>query len=65
MDAIILPMSQIDDETVDAIVTRALERGLVACNSKTGAFRIAFFKPASIPTGWSRIGFGIREQKCA
>lgn len=65
MEAIILPMAQIDDATVDEIVTRALRLGLIACNCKTGPFRVAFFTPTRIPPGWSRIGFGIREKKCA
>lgn len=58
--AAILPRC-IDDRTVDEIVTTALKSGLVACNAKTGPFRVSFFKPDRIPSGLSKIGFGIKD----
>ena len=56
ISAMILPASKIDDLTVDQVVTRALESGLVACNKLTGPFRISFFPKNRVPQGWARIG---------
>ena len=56
ISALILPKT-INDLTVDEMVTTALDSGLIACNTNTGAFRIAFFDPLRIPKGWSKFGF--------
>lgn len=65
VDAVILPMGPLADETIDSIVTRALAAGLVACNCITGPFRVAFFKPRHVPAGWSKIGLAIKEAQRA
>jgi hypothetical protein len=54
--AVILPSHQIEDETVDQIVMRAISSGLVACNAMTGPFRICFFPRNRVPKGWARMG---------
>lgn len=59
--ATILPMASMSDETVDAVVTRALGAGCVACNPMRGPFRIAFFQPHRVPKGWSKIGIAHKE----
>ena len=59
ISAAILP-THIDDRTVDEIVTTALKSGLIACNRTTGPFRVGFFPKDRIPTGWARIGFGVK-----
>ncbi len=56
IQALILPPGMLAEETVDSVVIAALESGLVACNAKTGAARIAFFPRDRVPTGWARIG---------
>jgi hypothetical protein len=56
ISAMILPMRQIDDATVDQVVTRALKSGLIACNAMQGPFRISFFPKDRIPKGWARMG---------
>lgn len=54
--AAIFPTGKLDDQTVDQVVTTALNSGLVACNAMTGPFRIAFFQPQRIPAGWAKFG---------
>lgn len=56
ISAAIFPVGQLDDETIDQVVSRALKSGLVACNAMTGPFRIAFFQRGRIPNGWACIG---------
>lgn len=60
--ATLLPVAgpAMDDETVDAVIGRAIRAGLIACNAMRGPFRIAFFPPGRIPAGWSRIGMCLR-----
>lgn len=64
--AVILPL-QIDDQTVDDVITTALKSGLIACNKKTGPFRISFFQQGRIPAGWAKIGLvdKTRSAPCA
>lgn len=57
ISAMILPSSQLDDQTIDQVVDTALRSRLLACNRKTGRFRIAFSPRDRIPAGWSCIGF--------
>ena len=65
ISAMILPAAQLDDQTVDQVVDTALRAGLVACNAKSGRFRIAFFPRDHVPSGWSRIGFVQKAPPCA
>ena len=65
ISAMILPSSQVDDQTIDQVVNSALRCGLVACNRMTGPFRIAFFPRDRVPAGWSRIGFAQKVAPCA
>lgn len=58
---VILPQ-RVDDMTVDEIVRRAIDSGMVACNAMTGPFRLAFFPKNRVPQGWSRIGFAVKTQ---
>lgn len=60
MDAFIIPF-RCSERTVDSLVDEALRLGLVPCNSKTGPFRLCFFKPEHIPSGWAKFTFGIKE----
>lgn len=65
--ATLLPVTgtALDDETVDTVIRRAIDAGLVACNVARGPFRIAFFPPSRIPAGWSRIGIAMRREVAA
>lgn len=56
----ILPV-RCNERTIDSVVDEALRLGLVPCNSKTGPFRICFFKPGHVPAGWCKFTFGVRE----
>lgn len=61
VDALILPLRPMTDETIDEVVDQARNAGLIACNAMQGPFRIAFFKPSHIPKGWARFGLAIKE----
>ena len=54
--AVITPIAQMEDATVDQVVGAALQAGLVACNAMTGPFRICFFPKCRVPKGWARMG---------
>ena len=56
ISAAIFPVGQLDDQTVDQVVTTAIASGLVACNAMTGPFRIAFFQRGRVPKGWAQFG---------
>lgn len=65
--ATLLPVTgtALDDETVDTVIRRAIDAGLVACNAMRGPFRIGFFPRDRIPAGWSRIGIAMRPEVAA
>ena len=57
ISAMILPAtSQDGDAAFDDVVRKAIKSGLVACNAKTGKFRIAYFPVGRVPAGWARMG---------
>lgn len=61
--AAILPLAAISEETIDEVIHRATDAGLVACNCTTGPFRVSFFSPQRIPRGWARIGLTQRDRE--
>ena len=63
ISAVILPTSQLDEQTVDQVIASAIRSGLVACNKMQGPFRIAFFPKERVPAGWARIGVTDKTQE--
>lgn len=65
MDAILLPVN-CDDRTLESLIDEALDLGMVPCSLMKGAFRIGFFNPDRIPSGWAKFGAVTKDApKCA